>query len=306
MKNIINEFKKYNESLNKSEKTISSYALEIELFVKEYNLNSIEDLKILNEVEFVDKWVENMNKKGIAVSTINKKKNAISVFCNYLVYKNIIESNKFKELGSFKNDSVKVDIYSDEDTEQIISYIENKIDENKFERHIDKDVYFTNLVAIKLMNSCALRVNELCSIQLNDIDLNAKRIEIRGKGGKGEITRFNKLNNKMVEMINKYLEIRNKIEIKKENEQYLFISAISKSKITTAGIRKFIKKVLEELNIKISSPCHGFRHYRASELISKGANVKSVSLYLGHSSEKTTERYYIRPMEKTMEDLSEL
>lgn len=306
MKDIINGFREYQIKLNKSEKTIKAYVKEAELFIRNYNINSIEDFKILEDTDFLtDVWLVDMTKQ-FAIGTVNKKKASLSVFSSYLLLQDIIKENKIKQIENLKNDNSKIEIYTNEDIERIFDYMKNKIDDNQFQRHIDKTVYFTNMVAIKLMSSCALRVDELCSIQMNDLNMETRKLNIRGKCGHGNVTRFNKLNKEMAELVKQYLEIRSEIKIKEGNEQYLFISAISKAKISDASIRKFIKKILDELDIITSSPCHAFRHQRASELIAKGANVKAVSLYLGHSSEKVTEQYYIHQDEEVMEDLCEL
>ena len=110
----------------------------------------------------------------------------------------------------------------------------------------------------------------------------------------------------MIEQINKCLEIRSNINIKEGNEKYFFISPISKTKITEDSLRKFLRNILKELEIESSSVLHNLRHYRATELISKGQNVKNVSLFLGHANVKTTERYYIHQDEEMMEELSEI
>ena len=305
MKDIINGFREWNMKMNKAEKTIKMYNDYIVNFVDEYQI-TIENINQLEDKEFAKRFIDDELAKGLKPGSINKHKNILSTFSNFLVFQDLIETNKFKEISNIKNDKKEIDIYTTDETERIYNYMDNKIKENNFQRHIDKDVYFTNYVAIKLMNSCALRIDELCSIQMNDLNMETRRLNIRGKGGHGKVTRFNKLNKETFELVNKYLEIRNEINIKNGNEQYLFISAISKAKITDASIRKFIKKILDELDIVTSSPCHAFRHQRATELIAKGADVKAVSLFLGHSSEKVTEQYYIHQDEEVMEDLCEL
>jgi integrase/recombinase XerD len=306
MLNVIKGFKQYNTNLKKSQNTIDNYMIELNAFLKDFNINSIEDLEQLQEKEFINNWLIEMNNKGYASKTINKKKNVLSIFSSYLILENIIEENKFKQLSNINDNNNKIDIYTNEEIEKIYSYMEEKIKEDKFQRKIDKDVYKTNLVAIKLMAACALRVNELSKIRLSDIDLESGKILIRGKGHKGEVSRFNKVNKEVLKSINEYLEIRSKINIKEEAQEYLFISPISKNNITNESIRNFIKKINKELGITTSSPCHAFRHNKATELIAKGADVKKVSLYLGHTSQNTTEKYYIHQDIDTIEELSEL
>lgn len=306
MLNIINNFKQYNINLKKSQNTIDNYMIELNTFLKDFNINSIEDIKQLQEKEFISNWLLEMNNKGYASKTINKKKNVLSVFSDFLMLEDVIKENKFKQLANISDANNKIDIYTNEEIKRIYGYIEEKIKEDKFQRKIDKEVYKTNLVAIKLMSVCALRIKELSEIRLSDIDMENGKILIRGKGHKGEISRFNKVNKEVLKSINEYLEIRSKINIKEEAQEYLFISPISKNKITNESIRNFIKKINKELNIITSSPCHAFRHNRATDLIAKGANIKKVSLYLGHTNQNTTEKYYIHQDIDTIEELSEL
>ena len=304
--NLLENFKNYEVKLNKSTKTIEGYLKEARYFMNDYNINSVEDLKIMESKEFWSQWLEDMTSKYQA-GTVNKKKTALSVFSKFLIFEEIIEVNKVQQIESLKNDNKKIEVYTDEEIEKIFNYMENKIKANKFQRKIDKEVYFMNMVAIKLLYKNALRVCEVVSIEMKDFNLDeGNKFYIHGKGGHGKVTRFNSFSKDMIESINECLEIRNKIKIKEGNEQYFLISPISKSKLTEDSIRKFLRNILKELEIESSSVCHNLRHYRATELISKGQNVKNVSLFLGHANVKTTEHYYIHQNEEVMEELSEI
>lgn len=303
MMNIIQGFKEWNIKMNKAEKTIKMYDEYIKNFVNEYNI-TIENIKQLSDKEFAKKFIDNELSKGLKPASINKHKNIISTFSNYLVFEDIIDSNKFKEISNIKNDNHKVNVYSDEDIKRIFDYMDNKINEDKFKRHIDKQVYIVNMTAIKLLYKNALRISEAVSIEMNDFNLdNSNKFYIHGKGGHGKVTRFNSFSSDMVDLINEVLEIRSNIKIKEGNEKYFFISPISKSKITEASLRKFLKNILAELNIEYSSPAHDMRHSKLSELVNKGVEISRVASFAGHKSAKTTEAFYVHPVESTMDEL---
>lgn len=303
MMNIIQGFKEWNIKMNKAEKTIKMYDEYIKNFVNEYNI-TIENIKQLSDKEFAKKFIDNELSKGLKPASINKHKNIISTFSNYLVFEDIIDSNKFKEISNIKNDNHKVNVYSDEDIKRIFDYMDNKINEYKFKRHIDKQVYIVNMTAIKLLYKNALRISEAVSIEMNDFNLdNSNKFYIHGKGGHGKVTRFNSFSSDMVDLINEVLEIRSNIKIKEGNEKYFFISPISKSKITEASLRKFLKNILAELNIEYSSPAHDMRHSKLSELVNKGVEISRVASFAGHKSAKTTEAFYVHPVESTMDEL---
>ena len=306
MKDIINGFMEWNKKMNKAEKTIKMYNDYIVNFVDEYQI-TIENINQLENKEFAKRFIDDELNKNLKPGTINKHKNILSTFSNFLVFEDIIESNKFKEMSSIKNDSHKVSVYTDEDIKRIFDYMDNKIKEDKFQRHIDKQVYIVNMTAIKLLYKNALRISEAVSIEMNDFNLdNGNKFYIHGKGGHGKVTRFNSFSNDMIDLINKVLEIRSNIEIKDGNEKYFFISPISKSKITEASLRKFLKNILAELNIEYNSPAHDMRHSKLSELVSKGVEISKVASFAGHKSAKTTEAFYIHPVESTMDELVNL
>lgn len=306
MKQLINGFNEWNKKLNKADKTIKTYNDYIVKFIKDYEID-LENINQLADKEFCKRFLDDEIAKGFTPATINKHKNTLSTFSNYLVFENIIESNKFKEISNLKNTNKKVETYSSEDIERIFEHMNNKIAESKFQRHIDKEVYIVNMAAIKLLYKNALRISEVVSIELNDFNLKeGNKFYIHGKGGNGKVTRFNSFSNDMINSINEVLEIRNKIKIKDGNEKYFFISPISKSKITEESLRKFIKKILNELNIEYSSPAHDFRHSKCTELINKGVEVSKVAKFAGHASSKTTERYYIHGNEEVMDDLANM
>ncbi len=305
--NLMDDFIEYNIKLNKSEKTILTYKKEISLFLKQYNIYDTEQLKILEDIEFLKNiWLNDMLKK-YQPGSINKKKNVLSVFSNYLITEDIISVNKIKTISNIKNDVKKIEVYSEEELKKIFDYMDNKIKENNFHRKIDKQVWILNRLIVKIIYDNALRISEAVNIQMQDINLEeGNKFYIRGKGYNGNISRFNIFKSDTVKLLKDYLKIRNEIEFKTEESNHLFISPLSKSKITDNSLRKFFKNILEELDINYNSPIHDIRHTRATELIAKDVEVKKVSMYLGHANEKITEKYYIHQADKVMEELSEL
>lgn len=304
---LLNNFIEYNMRLNKSDNTIETYKKEINTFLKQYNIYSTEQLSILEDMDFLkDTWLIDMKNK-YATANVNKKKNILSVFSNYLVMENIISENKIKSISNIKNDIQKIEVYTEDELKTIFEYMDKKIKEDNFQRKIDKQVWMLNRLMVKITYDNALRISEIVGIKMEDINLEeGNKFYIRGKGHNGNISRFNIFKKDTVELLKEYLNLRNEIKIKNGNEEYLFISPLSKSKITDNSLRKFFKKILDELNIDYNSPMHDIRHTRATELIAKDVEVKKVSMYLGHTSERITEKYYIHQTDKVMEELSEL
>ena len=304
MKDIINGFREYQIKLNRSEKTIKTYVEYIENFIKEYDI-TVENIEMLSSSDFAKQFIDNELAKGFAPGTINRKKNTISVFSNYLMFLNMIPENKFKQLSSVKNDHKKIDIYTDEQLEKMLDYLDNKITENNFQRKVDLKVWKMQRCIIHLLMTSGMRISEVIKMRINDFDLsNGNAYAIRGKGFNGNISRKNAFNKEVAEELREYLEIRSEIKIAEGDEEFLFISPLNKKHITEQTVRMFVKRMFKEIGIE--GTLHEYRHTKATDLINKGIDVKKVSLFLGHAYQNTTERYYIKGNDDTMEELANL
>ena len=304
MKDIINGFREHQIKLNKSEKTIKTYVEYIEKFIKEYDI-TVENIEMLSSSDFAKQFLEDELAKGFAPGTINRKKNTISVFSNYLMFLNMIPENKFKQLSSVKDDHKKVDVYTDEQLEKMLDYLDNKITENNFQRKVDLKVWKMQRCIIHLLMTSGMRISEVVKMRINDFDLsNGNAYAIRGKGFNGNISRKNAFNKEEAEELKHYLKIRSEIKIAEGDEEFLFISPLNKKHINEQTVRMFVKRMFKEIGIE--GTLHEYRHTKATDLINKGIDVKKVSLFLGHANQNTTERYYIKGNDDTMEELANL
>ena len=301
---LINNFLEYEQKLNRSDKTLKLYKTEINLFIKRYNISSINDLKLLENIDFLtNTWLEDM-KKEYEPSTVNKKKIPLSVFSNYLVLQGIMQENKIKYISNIKSDNKKIEVYRNKEIKDIFNLLDKRyIKENNI---LTKNINLMYKAIFNMLYSLALRNEEITRIKISDINWENGLIYVRCKGGNGEITNKSKMNEETLDIIKQWLQIRNNINIKEGYEDILFISPKSKKSLTTEAIRKHFKEIKKELGINDGKMIHTLRHTKASELISKGVEVKKVSMFLHHSSQNTTEKYYIHNTEQVLEELSVL
>ena len=327
-----NNFKNHQDVINFC-KFIRKNNISFDEFEKYISKSSIQDKNCLNRIknknEIINKLINNNRTKDEAEKFYEKFCSVLSAIYDedvkndstesFSTIINLIDKYKIKsdpEIVSLrKGEACEFEItllplcsFETEDELKIIfEYMDKKIKEDNFQRKIDKQVWMLNRLMVKITYDNALRISEVVGIKMEDINLEeGNKFYIRGKGHNGNISRFNVFKKDTVELLKEYLDLRNKIKIKNGNEEYLFISPLSKSKITDNSLRKFFKKILDELNIDYNSPMHDIRHTKATELIAKDVEVKKVSMYLGHTSERITEKYYIHQTDKVMEELSEL
>jgi site-specific recombinase XerD len=153
-----------------------------------------------------------------------------------------------------------------------------------------------NRAILETLYSTGLRISELVSLNIKDVDLSRKEFMVRGKGDK---PRPVFLTERACEYIRTYLEVR------EDNYDPLFISFGRSGKVDNFAsaahgeqyrlkayhIQEMVRKtaLLAGLNKKVTP--HTLRHSFATTLLNNGADLRSVQEMLGHSSIATTQIY---------------
>ncbi|MEX0919258.1 MAG: site-specific tyrosine recombinase/integron integrase [Parcubacteria group bacterium] len=140
---------------------------------------------------------------------------------------------------------------------------------------------------LELLFSTGLRVSELCSLN-TDIDLSMGEFSIRGKGGKVRVV-F--VSDEAKSAINKYLKAR------KDMNDALFVQVGKEIKskdpepLTRRSIERIVKHYAIKVGISKKVTPHVIRHSFATNLLSNGADLRSVQMLLGHANIATTQIY---------------
>lgn len=143
------------------------------------------------------------------------------------------------------------------------------------------------LVAIiELLFGAGLRVSELCSLRLADIDLNEGVIKVYGKGSKERIIQICQI--PILNAISSYIELSKKYG--QCSERPLFVNSRGLV-LSTQSVRSAVKKIAKEAGITKTVTPHTLRHSFATLLLEKGVDIKYIQTILGHSSLSTTQIY---------------
>lgn len=140
---------------------------------------------------------------------------------------------------------------------------------------------------LELLYSTGVRVSELVSIKIEDINFNKKEIKIFGKGSKERIVLYG---NKCSELLVDYISKSRKELYSEYSEDYLLLSKKGRQ-INQREIRSIIDDVTNKAGLKIHISPHVLRHTFATDLLNNGADLRSVQELLGHESLSTTTIY---------------
>jgi site-specific recombinase XerD len=138
---------------------------------------------------------------------------------------------------------------------------------------------------LELFFSTGLRLSELCSLN-RDIDLSKDEFSIRGKGDKVRVV-F--LSDRAKEKLRAYLKSR------KDMAEPLFINESFRktddARLTPRSVQRIVRMYATKAGIYKKVTPHVLRHSFATDLLSNGADMRSVQMMLGHANIATTQVY---------------
>ena len=136
-----------------------------------------------------------------------------------------------------------------------------------------------NRAILETLYSCGLRVSELTGLKLSDLYFDEGFIKVEGKGSKQRLV---PISPKAIREIKLYFPDRNRINIKKDHEDYLFLSRRG-THLSRIMIFHLIKELADMAGITKNISPHTFRHSFATHLLEGGANLRAIQCMLGLS-----------------------
>lgn len=220
-------------------------------------------------------------KVGSKVETMKKKTQnyyliALRAFLKYLQRQNI-KTISPERIELAKVSERSLDLISHDELERLL----NTPDEKKLIGKRDKAI-------LELLFSTGLRVSELCALDKDDLDLKKDDFSVRGKGGKIRVVFLSE---------KAKLALQNYLTARKDVEEALFIRYGKKAKvgddrrISPRSVQRLLKQSAIEAGITKKVTPHVIRHSFATDLLSNGADLRSVQAMLGHASISTTQIY---------------
>ena len=154
-----------------------------------------------------------------------------------------------------------------------------------FDTEIKSETFVRDSAMFELMYSSGLRVSEIISIRVNDINFEAGFLRVLGKGSKERVVPMNR---RAGEKIKYYmLNLRQQL-LKNRQSPYLFLSTRG-APMTRQRFWQALKKLGGLAGLKITP--HAIRHSFATHMLDGGADLRSVQKMLGHSDISTTQIY---------------
>lgn len=268
-----------------SANTLKSYNYEINLYQTylEDKLSIIDIEKVSKED--IESYLKYCYLKNEDSKTISHKITTIYNFHNYLLREKVIKDNQAEFIYRPK----------------LAKHLPYTLTVKEIDKLLDIALVtvfdYRDKAMLELMYGTGLRVSELVSLTVYDVDFYNAFLRIKGKGSKERIV---PINNASLKYLKLYLD-RRCLLLKKKTSDELFLNARGEG-ISRQGFFKNLKKILAKKGMPINISPHSLRHSFATHLIENGADLRSVQTMLGHSDITTTKIYTHISNEKVTKD----
>ena len=231
------------------------------------------DINVLNE------YIEDLRgRKGYRDTTTARKVASIKSFFGFLSENNIITEDPTESIGSPRVGRTLPKFLPEE---EVTSLLDSAYKSGTNEGHRDA-------VIMELLYATGLRVGELVSLNMQDVDLSESYIRCMGKGSKERIVH---LYPKALEELRRYLKYARVALIgHRRTEPSLFVNHRGE-RLTRQWVWTILKTYAQKAGIQQNITPHTLRHSFATHLLQNGASLRHVQELLGHSSISTTQVY---------------
>ena len=251
--------------------TARAYSIDMYEFADFVKKNKNIDL-VKCDKNIIRDYLAGLYNKSLKKSSIIRKLAVLKSFYKFLVITSVIDVNPTVSMATPKKDK-RIPVFI---TEQEIT--------NLFDL---PDIDLRDRAMIELLYSSGIRIEELVSRNLKDIDLLSGTLKVFGKGSAERIV---PVGDKCLVAIKNYIDQRRANGLDCSINSPMFLNVYGK-RITSRGARKVLHNWFIKAGIVKKVSPHTLRHTFATHLLDHGCDIRSVQQMLGHKNLSTTQIY---------------
>lgn len=257
-----------------SSNTLETYYYSLKSYVtfleEAYNITKVTSI----ESKMIEAYLKYCFQEGEKDHTVAHKLTVIKNFHKYLLKEQQVKKDVSKGIARPKTRKQLPKSLSLEEVDSLLD-IELK---TPFD--------YRNKAMLELIYATGLRISEALSLTVFDIDTTNCVLRIKGKGSKERMVPIGEY---ALYYLNAYLEVRHSL-VKGKHEEALFLNNLGRP-LSRQGFFKMLKQLLKAKGLREEISPHTLRHSFATHLLSRGADLRSIQMMLGHSDIETTKIY---------------
>lgn len=220
-------------------------------------------------------WVARMHAAGLSPVTIGRKLAAVRSLCTFLCREGVLAANPARSIRNPKTREELPAFLSETEVDALLRF-DDPSDEGRLDRALLEVLYATGL-----------RASELCGLDVDDVDLDARSLRTVGKGDRERIVPFGA---PAAAALRAWLRARRRRLGDEDEEPGIFVTERG-ARLRTSGLRRRLRRRLDESAVSKCVTPHALRHSFATHLLNAGADLRAIQELLGHASLATTQRY---------------
>ncbi len=261
------------------EKTLKAYRIDLRQFTE-----FISDIDIqLITPDILENFIAYLH-QTYKPKTVKRKIASLKALFRHLEYKEIIDKNPFNKMQiKFREPAIlpkTIPLYTVE-TFLGAMYKQRSVVQTLYQKRNN----LRDIAVIEVLFATGMRISELCSLKINDIDLRDRSILIYGKGSKQR--RIQLGNDDVIQILYEY---KNEFTPEMQNCKHFFVNQTGRP-LSDQTVRRMINKYTNLAAIELHITPHMFRHTFATSLLEADVDIRYIQEMLGHSSINTTEIY---------------
>ncbi|WP_286276446.1 tyrosine recombinase XerC [Naasia aerilata] len=224
-------------------------------------------------------WLWQSSERGLARATLARRTAAVRGFGAWLVRQGYLPVDPALRLRSPKSHSTLPRVLPQNAVGELLSGLAERAEDGEAGALRD-------LAVVELLYASALRVSELCGLDVDDVDRERLTVTVTGKGNKQRVVPFGV---PAAHAIDRYIAGA-RPELAVDGTPALFLGDRG-ARLGVRSVHRLVAGLLESVPGSGPAGPHTFRHTAATHLLDGGADLRAVQELLGHASLGTTQIY---------------
>jgi len=252
--------------------TVAAYASDLQKFFSFLKGLNLHDLREVSS-SHISSFCEIRTKNGISAKSLHRSLSAIRRFFLFLRKIDLVLKNPAEDICLPKTEKKLPKPVDLSEIDKLLASVSSSSD----------PMTARDRAIIAVLYGCGLRVSELVSLKISDVDFTRGFLKTVGKGQKERVIPLNDKVSELLENLNTHRE-----SLKAANSEFLFVGKGGFG-LTRQAVWKILKK--RALNCGFSISPHQLRHSFATHLLEGGINLRALQMLLGHDELSSTEIY---------------
>jgi integrase/recombinase XerD len=241
-------------------------------------------------VHLVDGYLVSLLKRGLAGSTVARRRSALRGFHAFLARSRVGADDPFARLPAARRESRLPHALPIEDIERLLAQPKG-----------DRPLPLRDRAMLELAYASGLRVSEVCGVERRGLDLSGRTVSVSGKGRRERAVPFGRAAERA---LREYLERGRPVLCARARHDFVFANARG-GRLSRMGFWKLLRAHARAAGLASRVHPHALRHSFATHLLAGGADLRVVQELLGHASVTTTaiythlDRAYLREVHRT-------